>query len=651
MKKLFSVVALLLIAAMLLSSCSVKLHKQDMSAYINVADGVHSSIKVSVDRTNLYAATVRQAIYEALRGSEKTVLKEGEIKKYDTVQLYSVIFNQKGEVIDSSFSVKIESNKVKGFGDAEEISIGFDANRELIAEIEKAITGVDVKTHLISTSTTAGSKIEASSYMLVTYTAYNMNKETGKTDGSPVKTVSTTDLVVGNLYITSDIFRDEYFKDANGTSTFVKNEYHEAICKAVAAINAATEKGATITGDVATTIYVYPEGQAIPEGKVTDATAAYINANVNFDTANDVKDDAGKVTEIVYDPGIIYVTFQGTATPLNGASEIGIKDKVIFEADDEKEDHDAYEGELDIVVYLVSTTRYPDMIEYDDPKTEDEKTALRTFIKKALEKAEITPDGDDLAKLKEQYEKLTYDTLDENVGFSESAKEDAINKIWDALVAKAKVLKYPEANVRNYVKDQEEYLEYMYYHGELPSYGYMHSWSVYQGKIDKNGFTFSSSTVTDTPACDTGKFKNWKEYAVAQYKADGTLEANKNYTYDAVRTLLYEEGYAREKEMMLVYYMADKLGIEISDERYAELIKEDAAAWIKQQKESYESYFGYAPTITVEDYEEAMGGKDNLRGAHYMKLVQEELLKITDENGGLTYVEIYQDGTKVSEEK
>ena len=654
MKKLFSVVALLLIAAMLLSSCSVNLAKQDMSAYINVADGIHTNIKVTVDRTNLYKETVRNAIYEALRGSEKTVLTEGEIKKYDTVQLYTIAFNQEGKVVLSSFGVSMDSSgKVTGFDAPEDIAIGFDANRELIAEIEKSIMGEDVKTHLISTTTTAKDKIADHSYMIVTYKGYKMD-DTGKADTSTtVKNVSSPDIIVGNLYITSDVFRDN-FKNENGESTFVKDEYHAAICKAVAAINAAVEKGATITDTLATSIYVYPEGTAIPEGKETDATTAYINANVNFDTTNDTKDADGNVTEVVYDPGVIYVTFHGAATPKDGAAAIEILDKTIYEKDEEtEEDEDALEGPLDILVYLVSTTRYPDMIEYDEPTTEAEITALRTFLKKALEKAEITPESDDIDALKAQYEKYMYEDLDKKAGFSVKAEDEAIESIWQELLKNkgVTVLKYAEANVRAYVKDQEEILEYMYYHGEIPSYGYMHSWSVYQGKIDKNGFSFASGVVTDTPAAETGKFKNWKEYAVDQYQKDGTLDSKKEYTYSAVRSLLYEDGYAREKEMMLVYYMADKLNIEIDDERYAQLIKADAEAWIKNQKDSYKEYYGYTPTITTEDYEEYMGGRDNLRSAHLMILVQKELLKITEEKGGLTYNEVYQDGSKVSEAK
>ena len=640
MKKLISTLALLLVFATLLTSCGVNLAKADMSEYVSLADGVHTSVKVEIDRTNLYKETVRSAIYEALRG------KAGENKtgdeafsKYDSVALHTVIFNQKGEIVSSSLSVTLDSSdKATAFGESESISLGFGANRDVLADIESQLLDANdpkyVKNHLFTATIDSKTTVNTNSFLLVTYRATPMDSTTA------VAQTSSPVILAGPLYAQNadnSNFEDGFEKDQYLAASY--QALHELCTYKKSADDTEYPYAPKLNPTTAITITVKPTADKPADfvSGVVDASAITIYADISFDSSNDTKDESGKVTAKTYEEGKIYFTPRGMIYG-DGKTYIDADNIVIYEADETEEDHDALEGKLDVIVLPVSVTPYPDMIEYDELNTEDEVNALRAKIKELLTKDSVTPVSDDIAELKAQYEKHVYDKLDKDLGYFAKADEAAKDKIWSEVVSKADVLKYPKQNIKNYVKDQEEILKYMYHYGEYPTIGYYYSWSVYQPSITKEGFKLSPKSVTSVPAAKTEKFDSWKDYAIESYEMK---------SYDEVYNKLYAEGEAREKEMMMTYYMAEKLGITIDDARYAELIKADAEAWIKTQKENYEKQYGYAPTITTEDYEETMGGKDNLRGAHLLKLVKDELFKITTENGGVTFKEVYADGKEV----
>ena len=649
MKKLISVIALVLVMATLLTSCGVNLAKADMSDYVSLAEGAHTSIKVTIDRTNLYKETVRQAIYEALRG-EAGENKTGEsdtFAKYDTVQLHTILFNQKGEIVATSLGVTYKNtDTVTGFNDAESISLGFLANREQFADIENELldtTNVKlIKDYLFTPVADDKTEINLNSFLVLTYSV---------TDAAGA---SVEQVLVSNPAILPGMLYAEGADNSNFKDGFEKNTYLEAIYEALSELCAYTKDDGTkpyvpkLNSSTAITIHVKPlsEKPADHTNGVKDASDVTIYADISFDDSNDEKDENGNVTKETYEEGTIRTALRGM---VSGTNFLEIDNIQIYEPDDEKEDHDKLEGDLDVIVLPVAVTPYPNMIEYDDPQTEEQVTVLRDFIKDALTKAGLTPVGDDIAALKAQYEEYMYDKCVEDVAveqekayeemgytvdlsnYFEAAESNAKNEIWKTVVNMVSILKLPKQNVRDYIKDQEERLEYQYYNSS-------YSWSVPQGSVDKSGFKFTTSTVSTFTAADTGKFKNWKEYAQEVYGVS---------SYADVREALRKEGEAREKEMMTAYYMADKLGITISDEKYAELIKEDADAWIKAQEDYYKSSLGYTPTFTVSDYEEYMGGEDILRAAHLLELVKDELFRITTENGGVTYNEIYPDGEKV----
>lgn len=620
-KKLIAAVAILVVLATLITlaaifTAPVNLAKKDMSKYLTLGEGVESSIKISADKTVIYKESVRQAIFDAICGKGEAVT-EGLVEAYDTVQIHTLILTKKGEIVSTTLAVETDTtSKLDVFSAGEMLTIGFGTNRDVLLDVENKLKGQDIGAHLLYTSVEKKDLVPLNSFIVVTYSSTASSQKEVLVDTSKYQTPQTQG------------------------EDFEENVYHKIISLAIAKIkeNAAADSsdstdGVNVTGTVTVTVYPTAMADEANSASYDDGTVAIV-LDHSFDTTNDAD---GNVT---YEKGTLSFTVNAAAWLKEGATPIFFTD-VLYEKDDvENETHDKWEGEeLEIYVYPVSKTLYKDRIAYDkDELTTDEKVEeLRAFIKKTLTDDGVTPVGDDIDELKAQLEKHMYDEIDEKNEYTHTAEEEARDAIWNAIVSKATALKFPEVNVRAYVKDQKEIYKYMYKNGLYPSIGYCHSWVMYQGKIGADGFSISSTTVSDIPASETGNYRNWKEYAVEQLDVE---------TFDAVVTKLYEEGYAREKEMMLTFYLAERLGITIDDAKYAELIKDDAAEWIKEQQDTYKSYWGYAPSFTVEDYEEAMGGEDILRNAHLFELVKDRLYELNKD--GITFNEKYPDGKAVA---
>ena len=650
MKKLISVFALLLVFATLLTSCAVNIPKADMKKYVSLADGYHASVKVEVQRTNLYKETVRGSIYEALRGTAGNPKTGDEpFAKYDSVELHTIIFNQKGEIVSSSVSVNTDSStgKVTGFADPETLSLGFGANRDILADIESQLLDpenpVYVKQHLFTT--TIGSekekadKVDLNSILLLTYYV------TGKDSSTTIAQKTSPVILISSLYAQNadnSNFKEGFEPDPYLAAIYAALEKmcsHEKIDETTGEGTGEYPNVPKLNPSTAITITVKPTSMK-PDGEdnsTFDASAVTIYMDISFDTSNDTKDADGNVIK-TYEEGKIYFTPRGMIYGEGGGKTyIKANDIVIYEKDETEEDHDTLEGELDVIILPVKVTPYPNMLEYDVLDTEDKVNALTAKLKELLNKDGVTPVSDDVNELKAQYEKLVYEKLDKDAGFSAKADETAKDDIWSKIVAEA-IANIPEKNVKNQVKNSEELIRYAYHNGEYPTLGYYHSWSVYQASFSSNGFDLKASSVTTVPASKTERYKNWKDYAIAQYEVA---------TYDEVYATLYSEAEASLKEIMVAYYMAEKLGITIDDARYAELVKEDYEAWLKNVKEYYKNA-PYIPTFTLADFEEENGGKDAVICSYLLDLVKDELFKIVTANGGITYKEVYNDGTEVT---
>ncbi len=676
MKKLISVIALVLVLATLLSSCGVNFAKLDASEYVSLADGKLDQISVEVDRINLYPTEIRQAIYEALRGKageNKDPLKnpDATFEKYDSFHFYHISFDQSGKLESTSLGVTYKNtDTVTGFDTAESITLGFGTNRDWLADLDDMLLNKDsvkyLRDHLFTTTPKTESEkpeVNPSSFLLLTYLVTDASNNTVKK-----VEINNPAILPGMLYAEGADLSD--FKDG-----FEKDTYLDVIYQALVNLcnhtNESGEKNSVpkLAANVTITVKPTSEKPADYTDGVTDASAVTIYADVNFDTSNDEKDEEGNVTKETYESGTIRFVPRGMLSGEN-KTFFTLDNIVLYPKDDVKEDHDDKEGkEFDIIILPYAVTPYPEMKEYDNLDTEEKKTVIRDFIKSELTKANITPVGDDVDALKAQYEEYMYTAvdekqaaerekeledfyknyygqtvdLDENTYF-EQAEEDAKDAIWNKVLADVVASKLPEKSVRDYVKYREEELKYEYYYGS-------YDWYVPQGSIDKNGFKFTTSTpVTGVPASETGLFRNWKEYAVDLYRSMKGSDDKSLYTinsYADVKAILRKEGEAGVTGMLATYYVAGLLGITVDDARYAELIKEDAQKWIDSQKELYKNQTGLTIELTVEDYEEAAGGKDALRAQKVLELVKDELFKRVSARDGVTYKDIYKDNSAV----
>lgn len=669
MKKLISVLALVLVLATLLSSCGVDYAKIDTSEYVSLDANKLGQISVEVDRINLYPTDVRQAIYEALRGKAAENKKpEGNatFEKYDTFSFYYISFDQTGKIHSSSLGLTLKSNTqtVTGVEGFESITLGFGTNRDWFADIENMLLSTEnvmyLRDHIFTTTPTKEGEspaVDMSSYLLLTYLVSDASSQTLQN-----VTVSSPAILPSPLY--ADGADTSSFKDG-----FEKDVYLDVIYQALNALcNHTSEQGTKDSvpklGSVFTiTVKPTSEKPADFTDGVTGTSSVTVYADISFDTSNDTKDEEGNVTAETFETATIRVTPRAMIGGEN-KSPLKLDNIVMYPKDDVKESHDEFEGEeFDIIILPYAVTPYPEMKEYDNLDTEQKKTALRDFIKKELTDAGITPVDDDVDALKAQYEEYMYKKCDDKIAeeqeklykeyygttvdilnYFEQAEADAKDAIWNKVLAEMVVSKLPEQNLNDYVKYREESIKYSYYNSS-------YEWYVPQASITSKGFQLSASTpVTGVPASETGIYRNWKEYAIDMYASMEDESGKPLYSinsYDDVKAILRKDGEAGIKGILSAYYVADLLGIEMDEAKYAELIKKEADTWIADYKEYYSKNYGWAMEVTVEDYEEAMGGKEVLHAQKMLELVKEELFKSAVARDGVTFKDIYADKSAV----
>ena len=93
-RRILAVTALLLLAAMLFSSCGMNYAKADMAKYVSIEETGYKGITLpsKIDKTVVRDETLRQAVLESLRTKlteGNTIDTKGEINKYDEVYLHT----------------------------------------------------------------------------------------------------------------------------------------------------------------------------------------------------------------------------------------------------------------------------------------------------------------------------------------------------------------------------------------------------------------------------------------------------------------------------------------------------------------------------------------------------------------------------------
>ncbi len=604
-RKLISVMALLLMMAMLFTSCAVNYAKADMSKYVSLADAGFNGLTLSIEKQVYSEDAVLKRIYETLRTEKEYENKadkdkagvSGVIAKYDEVSFYTWAVDADGNVALSNIV-----RDGKGNIAPETIGVGYGLNKDMLLALEKEFYDgtkeVDIADHLFIYTNKKEEIIPAEAFWFITFTSMTKPSEAGSI-GQPGQRQSEEYVLNSSVYLE---------KDEQGT-----NDYYEAISlalKAMADRYAATEDktDGLHGGDTVVVVNIYPTATPDEEITTTDETNAI---NLKYDIDFD-----GKAED--YDIGTISVTLKAAAymdqeTDPTSAS-FGFKATPIVMEYTFPED---YTGEytvkgatekkklagvtVDVYIYPTYKVSY-NMPEYN-PVTDEEKTELMDAIK-----AKMPSDLTDVDELKRAYENHVRTELEK--AFVEEAADKARTEIWNMVVANTAFIKQPNANIKALVREEKRQLRYEYTTNSAVQV------------VDE--VTGQKTYVT---AEKSGLYDGYMDYAAKKVYSLATAEELENKLWaDASDTV---------KQMMLTYYLADKLGLSVTDEEYNAKLNEEASAWIEQMKSFYALYYGVNLPLTVDDFIEAVGGEENIRSACLLEKVKDKLYEIN--KAGISY--------------
>ncbi len=615
MGRILSVAALLLVMAMLFTSCAVNFAKANMADYVSIADSGYNGLKVTVDKNVYTDEVVRQKVLDSLR-TVKEGFKDkeaGNVERYDEVFFYTWAVDANGNVALSSLARDEQGNI-----SPEKIRIGYGTNTGLLLDIEKLFYDAtdpanpvtkDIKNHLLVYETAKTALIPTGAFYFLTFTSMNENK---------VSTVNQSSEYLLNTSVYDEV--------VNGEKAQSTNDYFEAIALALAKVNATADgsenhKGSKIGG--LKTIRIFPT--ATPDSEITgaeDDSTVNIKYDIDFATVGGTNYTKGTISLTTKAAAYLSQGDAGTAsegfkaTPLSMSYTFPEDYTGQYTVDGTKTDLKGVT--VTAYIYPVSKTSY-EMPEYN-PTTDEEKTALIDAIK-----AKFTSDLTDVEELKKAYEAHMRVELEKE--YVAAAEASARQAIWNAVVGNATVLNYPKANIKAYMREAKNNLKYYY--------------SSYPNIYSVNG------SYQYTTAKMSGLYKNYKEFAVEMYKTDEAYKAYSVKDFGDVEAILYNEGTMAVKEMMFTYYIADKLDLSVTDEEYETKVNAAAKTWIAEQEKSYLDAYGMCPTFTVEDYVASYGGEDNIRGAYLIEKVKDKLYELN--KSGVTYNEI--DVNAIAEEE
>lgn len=608
MGRFLSVMALLMVMAMLFTSCAVNFAKANMADYVSIADSGYNGVKVTVDKNVFTDEVVRQKVLDSLRtvkeGTKGSV--SGPVEKYDEVFFYTWAVDADGNVALSNLVRDEEGNL-----SPEKIRVGYGTNKDLLAEIEKLFydetdpanpVAKDIKDHLLIYETSKTALIPTGAFYFLTFTSMGDNKASTKNQSSE--------------YLLNTSIYDEV---VNGTKAQSTNDYYEAIALALAKVNASAtgetnHEGSKIGG--LKTIRIFPT--ATPDSEITgaeDDSTVNIKYDIDFDVVGGTSYDKGTITLTTKAAAFMSQGDKGTAsegfkaTPLSMSYTFPEDYKGQYTVKGSTTKKDLKGVTVTAYIYAVSKTSY-EMPAYN-PTNDEETAALVEAIK-----AKFTSDLTDVEELKTAYEAHMRKELEKD--YVKAAEDSARQAIWNTVVANAEVLNYPKANIKAYVREAKNNIKYYYT-------SYPNLYSV-DGKYQY------------TTAKLSGNYKSYKEFAVEMYSTDEKYKGLYTVkTFEDVEAILYNEGTQTVKEMMFTYYIADKLGLSVTDEEYEKRVNEAAKDWIAEQEKSYLDAYGMSPTFTVEDYIASYGGEDNIRGAYLIEKVKDKLYELN--KAGVSYTE------------
>lgn len=628
-KRILSVLALVVLAAMLFSSCAINYADEDMALYVSIDESGYKGITLSekIDKVIIHDEDLRKQVFMKLREKiEDANTESGLIEKFDEVYIHTFAVDEDGDIAMTTLNYDTEK---KTLGSAEALLVGYGLNKDMLKEIEQKlydetdpsnIVKVDIADHLLDYKGATDDKVPTGSFVFVTYSTFSSSNIPGQSSTTTPVTVNT----------------DLFLKEEQGT-----NDYYEMISLAIKRINdnaVANEDDKYAKVGKTVTVRIFPT--ATPDEEITgseDQTTVNLKYDIDFDTAGGSNYDKGTLSFTVKGTAFLAEGEAGTAEENRKATPI-IMDYTFPEDYEGQYTKDGKKVDLKgvkttVYLYLTSKTSY-EVPEYDNPETEEEIAALKAAIANK-DLGNFTSDTEDITELKKEFEAHLRTDMEKD--YVADAEKKALEAIWEQVAANAQVLQLPEANVDAYVQNIIDNIKTYYTQ-------YTNIQIVERGNIGAKGYSISTGYIIATPAA-TEKYDSYKDYALEMYKEEGYQVE----TFAQLEATLRNEAEVAVKKMMLTYRLADLLGIDTSDAKYTQRRDAEAAKWIKDTTAEYVKQYGYSPALTAVDYENSYGGKENLHGAYLLEEVKEKLYEMNKDK--VVYNEIFPEDVKEDEKK
>ncbi|MBO5653118.1 MAG: hypothetical protein J6S44_02785, partial [Clostridia bacterium] len=607
--KILSLVALMLVAVTLLSSCGVNYRTANVADYVSIGETGYKGLAISVNKTIISDRDVAKELF-ALQYANRTVKTEtnddGVIKQYDTLALRLAIYDDKMNLVFTQFGLNSsaynekdsETQAIKGtlaavsglsfdvgYGEFGRKEVTLDSTNKItlpvdfLNGIEKAVygenathTNVDDFKILDRWNTTTATEGDVLTDMETPFKGFFSVSymPSYKKDG-------TTTPINGS--VVAPVTVDTYLYENRETG---KNDYLEAIYLGLKAIG----KDLKCNKDKSIAINVIPVGATWTEEEKAAAAKnepdnVYIEYNLDFENPTSGTN---------YKRGTIYtsILFAYVYYNLAPEGEPNYVEPITLEF----APGDSYEGQ-----YKVGSTT---------EKMAGKKFTVRVFVEKRTaydfpeltaelikEKADHADHMEDLtgtdeeiiAKYKAHLKEEMQETADKE---AETAAKDLL---WKKVVSAAKDgAKKSDAFAKEYAKEEKQYLKYLYY-----DLGYK---SIYD--------TFEEFAVRYVNMGYDSHYTAMLETYVAADKdgkhllpVDSTKESIKS-SYRQLESIFLKEGYAIAKERALVYLIADKLGVRLSEDE----LEAKLADAVKKANEEAKESIRDAITVDADEKEE-----------------------------------------------
>lgn len=693
-KRLLSVLALLLAALMLFSSCAISYKNVDPAKYVQFKEGFDFKNFTMSGKINKMVVTdedvtkqVNQLLFalrEAVKKSDGTadVNQPGAYNKYDILTIRTILYDNAGNRVTHDFALDAKSPTAEDntltLNSEKALYLGYGdgINTDLMAALEKAMYlspegDLLFQNHRVVYNNIGGIKGDKISVVpaigYVTYSSsYLPANSTSAVTGSGKASTATP---LHFEKIAADLAKNAESKDS----------YEEAIylgLKELITRLADTENLLTVSATKDLTIKVYPTAKGVPADAKFEADATAIAYDLDFGGSSDP--DEGTIVlklrgalDFTLDaetPGafVTKYTYPEDASGTYTAKELDENGAL-------KEVKKDLKGtECSVYVYVIERAPYT----RPDYNAETVKTKLNFETDK-------TEDADVIAA----YEASIKSELQEKC--DAKAKQDAKEALREALLAKAEMFedKEPVRNIKNYVKEVISDAKAIYY---------------------GNGYDTKKNTAGEYV------YDDFEEYLVDVYfptyypQVDEQGKTNNPKTQKEVENILYAMGREIVKLNLLTYYVADQLDCRYTDDELLAMAKERGTAWAKEQiklgREEILKYYTVENLKTLyatdsaknslfeqygatnyddclakmlesfnksykkgelktwddyakaaypddaydwEDYVEYMQGEDNLYGTYHYERVIEEIYRLNA--GNLVYEEIPYDSTAFAE--